>query len=124
VAGAAAAATLACADGDTAAGWSSPREQLLRIGVVDISTAEARISGSDLPFGLVNSFITDTPRRQLAAEYRIVEAVRSHLCSLDSVNAGLELKSDLGLIEQSRPLLNGLRALIPTSSRKRRYSLR
>jgi hypothetical protein len=68
------AVTLACADG-AAAGWSSPREQLLKIGVVDMSTADARISGSDLPCGLVRSFIIDKPRRQLAAEYRIVGAV-------------------------------------------------
>lgn len=65
-AGAAVVATLGCAaDDGAAAGWSSPREQPVTIGDVEIKTAAASINGIDRPFGLASNFIVDKPRRQL-----------------------------------------------------------
>src|SRR5271168_3450403 len=66
-AGSAVAATLGCActDDGATAGWSSPREQPVSIGDVDIRTAAASINGSDRPFGLASSLIVDKPSRQL-----------------------------------------------------------
>jgi hypothetical protein len=52
-------------DQSSAAGWSSPPEQPVTIGDVEIKTAAASINGIDRPFGLASNFIVDKPRRQL-----------------------------------------------------------
>jgi len=56
---AAAAAPVMVAGGGAAAGagWSSPREQLVSIGEVDIRTAAARMNGRARPLGLISKFI-------------------------------------------------------------------
>jgi hypothetical protein len=54
-------ATLGCACGDEeAAGWSSPREQPVKVGEVESRTAVATTIGNDRPFGLLSSFISKT----------------------------------------------------------------
>src|SRR5208282_4703824 len=80
-AGAAVAATLgsACVDG-AAAGWSSPREQPVTIGDVDIRTAAASISGNDRPFGLDSSFILEKPLRRSTDDFTLATLLIKSLC--------------------------------------------
>jgi len=75
------AATLGCACVDgAAAGWSSPREQPVTIGDVDIKTAAASINGNDRPSGLDRSFILEKPRRRSTEPFTLVTLLLKSLC--------------------------------------------
>jgi hypothetical protein len=58
-------------DDGAAAGWSSPREQPVTIGDVDIKTAAASINGNDRPSRLDSSLILEKPRFRSSEDFTL-----------------------------------------------------